>query len=131
MSYLLDTDVCIVFLNGTDPAVRERLRDEGPGRVALCSVVKAELLFGARKGKRSRSNLERLQEFFRGFPSLPFEDAAAEVYGRVRAALAETGRPIGPNDLLIASIALAGGHTLVSRNLREFTRVPGLEVEQW
>ena len=63
--------------------------------------------------------------------SLPFDDSAAEEYGRIRAHLANLGTPIGPNDLLIAAIALANKITLVSHNTAEFSRVPGLILEDW
>ena len=65
------------------------------------------------------------------FDSLPFDDAAAEAYGRLRAELARRGMPIGPNDLMIAAIALAYGFTLVTHNTSEFSRVPGLRLEDW
>jgi tRNA(fMet)-specific endonuclease VapC len=64
-------------------------------------------------------------------PSLPFDDRAAEVYGRIRAHLTATGMAIGPNDLMIAAIALANGLTLVTHNTAEFSRVPGLTIEDW
>lgn len=69
--------------------------------------------------------------FCRRFDSLPFDDAAAEEYGRIRAELTAAGTPIGPNDLMIASIALANQLTLVTSNTAEFGRVPGLQIENW
>lgn len=104
---------------------------ESPGSIALCSVVKAELLFGARSSARAAENLDRVERFCRAFPSLPFDDDAAPPYAGVRAQLSREGRPIGANDLMIASIALAAGLVVVTRNEREFRRVPGLEVEAW
>jgi tRNA(fMet)-specific endonuclease VapC len=127
---LLDTNVCIAFLNGADPVLRDRFRDTDDDLVT-CSVVRGELLYGARRSARVDQNLERLAEFFSLLPSLPFDDAAAEHYGVVRALLVGAGTPIGGNDLLIASIALARGASVVTRNHREFHRVPGLRVETW
>jgi tRNA(fMet)-specific endonuclease VapC len=75
--------------------------------------------------------MEKLQAFFERFVSYPVDDAAAEVCGRVRAQLAGRGKPIGPNDLLIASIALSRQQTLVTHNLGEFSRVEGLSLEDW
>jgi tRNA(fMet)-specific endonuclease VapC len=72
-----------------------------------------------------------LEVFFGGLGSLPFDDLAAEVYGRVRAFLAQQGQLIGPNDLLIAATALAHGATLVTHNTRELARVPDLQIEDW
>ena len=99
--------------------------------IVLCSVVKAELYYGAHRSARSNENLKNMREFFRSFESLPFDDAAAEQYGHLRAFLTEQGKPIGPNDLLIAAIALANNVTLVTHNTDEFKRVPGLQMEDW
>lgn len=131
MSYLLDTNACIRILNGSSPRLVEALQKHPAGDVRLCSVVKAELLFGARKSLRSSENLKLLVDFFAAFESLPFDDRCAEAYGLVRAELERAGRPIGPNDLLIASIALVHGVVLVTHNLTEFSRVPGLRLEDW
>jgi tRNA(fMet)-specific endonuclease VapC len=131
MRWLLDTSVCIPLINRTDQSTAERLLEHAPGSVFLCSVVKAELHFGARNSGRVGENLERVVRFCRAFESLSFDDEAAGHYGVVRAQLRREGRPIGANDLMIASIALVGELTLVTRNLDEFARVPGLQVERW
>ena len=81
--------------------------------------------------RRIAENLRRLETFFESFPSLPFDDEAAKHYGTVRAQLRREGRPIGANDLMIASIALAGSLTLATRDVNDFKRVPGLKVEGW
>ncbi len=128
---LLDTNVCIAFLNGTDVEVRTRLTAEDPEEVVLCSTVKAELLYGARHSTHVDRNLSRLAAFFAPFKSLPFDDDAAEIYGLVRAQLRRAGRPIGGNDLIIAATALAADATLVTRDQEEFRRVPGLRIETW
>ncbi len=131
MSYLLDTNVCIAFLKGEDGLVRDRLLANAPGECKLCSVVKAELLFGARNSAKVEANLARLETFFGPFDSLPFDDRAAELYGTIRSQLKRGGTPIGSNDLMIASIALATDSTLVSRNQDELRRVAGLRLETW
>lgn len=131
MTYLLDANSCIKLLNGRSENVRRRLESERPEDIVLCSVVKAELLFGAFKSVRLTENLDRLRPFFGRFSSLPFDDKAAEAYGEVRARLERAGRLIGPNDLLIAAIALSQGVTLVTNNTREFSRVEGLRLEDW
>ena len=131
VNYLLDSDVCIPFLKGSDDALRDRILGLPPGEAMLCSVVKAELLYGARHSQRVDANLRRVAEFFSMFESAPFDDAAAEHYAVVRAHLERSGTPIGGNDLMIAAIALAADATLVSRNDREFRRVSGLRVERW
>ncbi len=97
----------------------------------LCTVVLAELLYGALRSRDVAKNLADVRNFIVGFSSLGFDTAAAEEYARVRADLAAKGTPIGPNDLLIASIALAHGLTLVTHNTVEFSRVTGLVLEDW
>jgi tRNA(fMet)-specific endonuclease VapC len=99
--------------------------------VVLCSVVKAELVYGAHRSRQTEQNLKRLDHFFSAFRSLPFDDQAAIVYGRIRALLADAGRLIGPNDLLIAAIALANHAILVTHNTSEFSQVPDLKLEDW
>ena len=131
MTFLLDTNICVPLINGTDRALRDRLLSHRPDEIVLCSVVKAELAFGARNSERAAKNLDRLQRFCGGFRSLPFDDDAADHYGDLRALLRREGRPIGANDMLIAAIALAARVTLVTRNVDEFARVPQLSVVAW
>ena len=129
--YLLDTNTCIGVLTSRSPSTIERLRAHDAAEICLCSVVKAELLYGARKSERVAENLRLLAEFFAPFVCLPFDDSCAENYGLIRADLEKSGTPIGPNDLLIAAIARTYDRTLVTHNTGEFTRVVGLKVEDW
>jgi tRNA(fMet)-specific endonuclease VapC len=99
--------------------------------VRLCSVVKAELLYGARHRRRVEENLRPLQRFFAPLVSLPFDDWCAEEAAFIRLDLGRSGHLIGPNDLLIAATARAHDLVLVTHNTREFGRVPGLRVEDW
>ena len=131
MKWLLDTSICIVLLNRTDEQVRKELFARSRGTVRLCSVVKAELYFGAHNSVRLDQNLRRVETFCHAFESLPFDDESARKYGIVRAQLQREGKPIGANDLMIASIALAHSLVVVTRNEREFSRVSGLAVERW
>ncbi|MDZ7617055.1 MAG: PIN domain-containing protein [Patescibacteria group bacterium] len=134
MSYLLDTNSVIDHLRrGQRSKVTSRLADALPGSVFLCSVVLAELIYGAiRSGAAHQAaNLALLAQLREQFVSLPFDDQAAEEYGRIRAHLTVSGTPIGPNDLMIAAIARARGTTLVTHNTAEFNRVPGLVLEDW
>jgi tRNA(fMet)-specific endonuclease VapC len=131
LRYLLDTNICIALLKGGDDALIERTKQQDPADLFLSSVVKGDLLFGARNSDRVNANLSLLEEFFAQFGSLPFDDAAAQYYGVTRALLSRAGTPIGANDLLIASTALQHDLTLATRNRREFARVPGLRWEEW
>ncbi|MDA1013785.1 MAG: type II toxin-antitoxin system VapC family toxin [Planctomycetota bacterium] len=131
MKYLLDTNVCIAHLRGTNANVTNQLAAVAPGDAVLSSVVKAELWFGAERSANRSTNQAQLSSFFAAIPSLPFDDSASEVYGRIRAELEAQGTPIGPNDLMIAATALSSGLILVTHNTSEFARVSGLQIEDW
>ena len=131
MSYLLDANVCIELLRGSSPTIATKLAKLNPQDVAVCSVVKAELFFGAHRNANPEQALATVKAFLDNFQSLPFDDDAAEIYGELRAFITNNGNLIGPNDLLIAAIALAHNVTLVTHNTREFSRVPHLDIEDW
>jgi tRNA(fMet)-specific endonuclease VapC len=131
MRYLLDTNVCVMYLNGRSVAVRDRLLATPLEEMAVCSVVKAEMFYGAMRSHNPTRTLERQRSFLEQFASLPFGDEAAIVFGQIRARLASAGTPIGAYDLQIAAISLANNLTLVTHNTREFGRVAGLQIEDW
>jgi tRNA(fMet)-specific endonuclease VapC len=131
MAFLLDTNVCIGILTARSPRAVERLRQLSPSEVHVASVVRAELLFGARNSTRVEANLALLATFLSPFASVPFDDLAADYYGRLRATLHRAGELIGPNDMLIAAAALARDLVLVTHNVKEFSRVPGLRWVDW
>lgn len=132
MTYLLDTNACIVHLRSKGQSrVSQKLLSLPVGEVALCSIVKAELwagIFRVHDPARARAELEAFQSVF---VSIPFDDQAAEHFGRIHAHLAVRGTSIGAADLLIAAIALARGLTVVTHNSSEFSRIPGLKIEDW
>jgi tRNA(fMet)-specific endonuclease VapC len=131
MNFLLDTNVCITYLNGRHPGLVKKLHSIPPTELAVCSIVKAELFYGAAKSKRQAHNLAIQQAFLKPYVSLPFDDQAADIFGRERTRLESIGAIIGPYDLMIASIALANNLILVTNNTREFSRVNGLRYEDW
>jgi tRNA(fMet)-specific endonuclease VapC len=131
MAWLLDTNAWITYLKMPQSSIRSCLETLRPADVLLCSVVKAELLHGAEKYGNRERRLAVLRELFAPYVSLAFDDAAASAYGRIRHELETAGNVIGPNDLMIAAIALAGNHTLVTHNTAEFSRVSGLALEDW
>jgi tRNA(fMet)-specific endonuclease VapC len=131
MAWLLDTNVCIRYLNGRSPKLLSRFHATNPTDIFVSSIVKAELYFGAALSTDPAKTRAVQQQFLNRFDSLPFDDAAADVYAVIRADLSQRGCMIGPNDLLIAAISLAHGLTLVTHNVSEFGRVPGLVVEDW
>jgi tRNA(fMet)-specific endonuclease VapC len=129
--YLLDTNACIRILNNSSMPLVNQIQQHKPSDIFLCSVVKAELVFGAYHSAHPADNLRVLEKFFEPFVSLPFEDQCSLVYGRIRSDLARNGKLIGPNDLMIASIAISNKLTLITANTREFGRVTGLLLENW
>jgi tRNA(fMet)-specific endonuclease VapC len=129
--FLLDTNTCIRVLNGSSAPVAARLQATSPSEVRLSAIVKAELVYGARKSARVDENLRVLRRFFAPFVSLPFDDRCAEEAGLIRLDLERSGRPVGPNDLLIAATARAYDLVVVTHNTREFGRVSGLRIEDW
>ncbi|MBD2022469.1 type II toxin-antitoxin system VapC family toxin [Leptolyngbya sp. FACHB-36] len=131
MIYLLDTNTCIVYLNQRVSSVRQRLEALFPEEIAVCSVVKAELFYGALRSNNPERTLAKQRGFLDSFVSLPFDDAAAGVYAQIPVQLEAVGTPIGPNDLLIAAIALANHLILVTHNTREFSRVEALRLDDW
>lgn len=129
--YLLDTNIWIALLKENDTKLKKQLGLLAPNEICLCSIIKAELIFGARHSQRIDANLKSLTKIFDNFISYPFDDNAAEHYGVLREYLTCQGKMIGANDLLIASIALAHDLTLITRNRREFAQVPNLRWETW
>ena len=131
MIYIPDTNACTRYLNKPDSTVAKKFAAAKPEDIALCDIVKMELYYGTYRSSRQQDNLVLLKQFFLPFLSLPFDDVAADICGRIRAVLATAGTPIGPYDFEIAAIALANNLTLVTHNTREFSRVPGLLLEDW
>lgn len=129
--WLLDTNVWICYMSATPNPIQKRIATQNPDVLYLCDIVKAELLYGAFKSQRTQANLATLKTLFELVPSLPFDEKAAYHFGEIRAHLARKGTPIGPYDLQIAAIVRAHNLTLVTHNLREFSRVPDLKLEDW
>ena len=134
MNYLLDTNACIALINGKAPAVRTRLQNAltQHARVLVSSVVAFELWYGVAKSARPEANARLVETFFAGpVTLLDFAPEDAKVAGRVRASLEAVGKPIGAYDLLIAGQALRHQLTLITANAREFSRVKGLDWQDW
>ena len=129
MIYLLDTNVCVRFLNGRAPNVRLRMMNVPKSDILVSSITKTEMWHGALKSQSPTRTRARQDHFFSNFVSLPFDDVAAERCALIRFQL--SAQPIGPLDALIASIALANNLVLVTHNTREFGRVAGLQLEDW
>ncbi|MBK1989860.1 type II toxin-antitoxin system VapC family toxin [Sphaerospermopsis aphanizomenoides BCCUSP55] len=131
MKYLLDSNVCIQYLNQRSEKIIQRLQDLSDIDIVVCSIVKAELFYGAMRTNNSAKTLQKQQEFLNRFISLKFDDECAVFYGEIRSKLAAKGTPIGNNDLHIAAIAIANNLTLITHNTREFSRIDNLKLEDW
>ena len=129
--YLLDTDICIYLIERKSPQALARLQTMEIAAVGISSITLSELEYGVAKSSKPEQNKLALARFLAPLEILPFDDLAAARYGPVRALLESHGTPIGPLDTLIASHALTLGSTLVTNNVKEFSRVPGLNLENW
>lgn len=129
MRYLLDTNAVIAVLNDANSTVATNLKSKAPRDVALSSIVVHELYYGAFKSRRREQNVNLVDSLL--FEVLGFDKEDARQAGEIRGHLAAVGSPIGPYDVLIAGQAAARGLILVTNNIREFGRVPGLSVEDW
>jgi tRNA(fMet)-specific endonuclease VapC len=131
VTYLLDTNVWVAFLRDANSPVVPQLRARQPADVCVCSVVVGELYYGCLRSAKAAANRAKVDSLIRPYRSLPFDDAAAEQYADIRHHLESLGAPIGPYDLQVAAIARASGCTLVTHNTAEFSRIPGLTLEDW
>ncbi|MES2641751.1 MAG: type II toxin-antitoxin system VapC family toxin [Myxococcota bacterium] len=129
--WLLDTNICIYLIKGKPQLLLNRLREVDINTIAVSSITVAELQYGVAKSARPEQNALALAAFLAPLGVEVFDDAAAAVYGPIRAELERAGKPIGSLDMLIAAHALALGRTVVTNNAREFDRVAGLKVENW
>jgi len=130
LTYLLDTNICIYAIK-REAEVLRRLQERGPDDFGISAITVAELWFGAAKSSRPQRTRESVDAFLRPFEVLPFAGEAAQEYAELRLQLEKAGQPIGERDLLIASIAKSRRLTVVTHNVREFSRVSGLKVEDW
>ena len=129
-SFLVDTNILVYAFKGQG-GCRERINRAPPQSLAISTITIFEIEFGLAKSNNPSHLREFLQKLLQRCQLLPLDEPSAAHAGRLRAYLAALGQPIGPYDLLIAGIALAHNLTLVTRNTREFERVPGLTIENW
>ena len=130
ISHLLDTDVCIYALKRRSAKLAEALK-EHDGRIGISDITLFELHYGAALYEKPSTRIEVIESFAARVSVLPFESRAAMHAGQIRAALRLKGQTIGAYDVLIAGLARANGYSLVTNNVREFSRVEGLRLEKW
>ena len=129
--YLLDTNICIYAMKGIYPTIGQKLLAIEPDKIFISSVTIGELEYGAAKSRWGTRTREVMCSFLANYEILPFGENDAIYFGRFRAALAISGTPIGAYDVMIAAQGVARNLTVVTHNVREFSRVPGLQWEDW
>lgn len=129
--YMLDTNICIYAIKNKPPKVFQTLQAHDPSEICISAVTYAELVHGVEKSAAVDKNRLALAMLLANITILDFDTETAEEYGKVRAYLEKNGTPIGPLDMMIAGHARSLGYTLVTNNVREFERVPELQIENW
>ena len=128
--YMLDTNICIYVMKHYPPQLRQKF-NELAEQLCISSITLGELHYGVEKSARRAENLTAVENFAARLEVLPFGDKAAAHYGQLRAELERAGTPRGPHDMQIGGHARGEGLILVTNNMREFSRMPGLRVENW
>jgi tRNA(fMet)-specific endonuclease VapC len=131
MKYILDTNICIYIIKNNPITVVEKFKQLTPNDIGISSVTLAELQYGVEKSQHQEKNRKALQHFILPLEILPFDENAAACYGNLRTQLEKKGQPIGCMDLMIAAHVLSLKLTLVANNLKEFTKVSHLLLENW
>jgi len=130
LKYMLDTNIVVYTIKNRPEQVRELFKAH-QGQMGISSVTWGELVYGAERSSRPESNLADIEGMAARLEVLPFENKAADHFGQLRAELYKRGKPIGPYDMMIAGHARSLGLILVTNNIKEFERVPGLRLENW
>jgi len=131
IEYLLDTNICIYIIKRKPIKVFEKFKSLAFGSIGISSITLAELQYGIMKSSIPERNREALEIFLTPLEIVDFDYNATIEYGKIRADLERKGTPIGPLDTLIASHALSLDLTLITNNEKEFSRIPGLKIENW
>jgi len=129
--YLLDTNICIYIIKKKPESVFNKFKECEPGSIAISSVTLAELQYGINKSSSPEKNQKALDQFLLPLDIIDFNASAAIEYGLIRANLEKKGTPIGALDLLIAAHAKSIGVTIITNNVKEFSRVDSLAIENW
>ena len=129
--YLLDTNICIYAINGKYPKLKERLLSIPPDEICVSSITVGEMEYGAAKSRWGERTRQIMYAFLSNFEVLPFTEADAILFGRLRAKLALSGMPIGAYDVMIAAQGVARNLIVVTHNTGEFSRIPGIVLEDW
>lgn len=131
MKFMLDTNICIYLIKLKPQKVLKHFQSHSVGDIGISSITLAELRYGVEKSQHIEKNRQALDEFILPLEIVDFDEAAAEAYGTIRAALEKVGRPIGSMDMLIGAHALSLSVALVTNNIKEFKRIKNLKVLDW
>jgi tRNA(fMet)-specific endonuclease VapC len=130
LTYMLDTNICIYVMKNYPRALREKFNSLAE-QLCISTITLGELHYGAEKSAHRVDNLTAMEHFVARLDVLPFEAKAAAHYGQVRAELERAGTPCGPHDMQIGGHARSEGLIIVTNNIREFSRMPGIRAENW
>lgn len=133
MLYYLDTNICVPFLRRRKPVeiIGRKMLLQPRSSVKIPAIVAGELMYGAYKSERWEKNVQETKDFLADFEIVPLDYQAAIAYGQIRASLERNGQVISFNDMFIAATALSRNGVLVTNNTREFSRIDGLQLEDW
>ncbi|HLB32903.1 MAG TPA: type II toxin-antitoxin system VapC family toxin [Chthoniobacterales bacterium] len=131
MKYAFDTNIIVALIRGKESTLHSRYLAGRPQDYFVPEMVRAELLFGAMLSAYPSKNIAVVENFLQPLQLLPFSNEATFYYAEIRLHLHRLGQPIGPNDLIIAATARANNMVLLTRNIKEFLRVPELVCEEW
>lgn len=131
MKFLLDTNICIYIIKQKPAKVLEKFQRLNPSDVGISSITLAELEYGIAKSQQSEKNRIALNQFLITLEIVKFDEKASNIYGGVRAELERKGLVIGAMDMLIAAHAISLDLILVTNNVKEFSRIPNLRLENW
>lgn len=131
LRYLLDTNICIYIAKKNSKSVLYKFEHLEVGAVGMSLITYGELLYGAQKSQHPKKTLEILQQLVSYIPALPIPVETVKYYGEIRNKLEKQGKPVGNNDLWIAAHALALKLIVVTNNVKEFSRIPHLHIENW
>ncbi len=131
MKQMLDTNICIYLIKNQPPSILDRFASQPVGDIGVSVITLAELEYGIAKSSRPARNRAALDQFVSPLEVATFDRPATASYGRLRALLEKKGQPIGSMDLLIAAHAMSLDVRLITHNVKEFGKVPGLQIEDW
>jgi len=131
MLFMLDTSICIYIIKSHPAGVLRKVKEFSPSDLVVSAITVCELEYGTSKSSNPAKNRQTLMKFLTPFEICPFTEHAASHYGDIRAHLERSGKPIGAMDMLIAAHARSMSLTLITNNLEEFARVPGLRTGNW